>query len=438
MKKMLPALLCLLQSISILAINTDTLTQEKYSVHFQATIVNQSKYGFTVPYSGINSLSEKYENQTSLTSTLFLGAKTWKNGAIFLNPEIAGGSGLSSALGIADATNGETFRVGDPAPKIYLARLYFRQLFALNNSTSYSGTDINQLEGRSPDKYISITIGKVGAADFFDDNKYSHDPRTQFLCWGLMDNGAWDYPANTRGYTPTALIEYVSIKNELRYGFSLLPLLANGNDMNWNLSNSGSHNLEFTHHYIYKGNEGTIRILGFYNYTKMGDYTQAVSNYTDVPDIISTRNYGRNKFGFAINIEQEINKNLGFFMRASWNDGKNETWAFTEIDRSVSAGISLAGTKWKRKNDTFGLAAVVSGISAQHQLYLKNGGLGFILGDGQLNYAPESLLETYYSCELIRNEIYLSGTYQMLLNPGYNSDRKGPVNVLSLRLHVII
>ena len=125
-------------------------------------------------------------------------------------------------------------------------------------------------------------------------------------------------------------------------------------------------------------------------------------------------------------------------MRASWNDGKNETWAFTEIDRSVSAGISLAGTKWKRKNDTFGLAAVVSGISAQHQLYLKNGGLGFILGDGQLNYAPESLLETYYSCELIRNEIYLSGTYQMLLNPGYNSDRKGPVNVLSLRLHVII
>lgn len=422
----------------LFAIDTDTLKTDQTSVHFQATVVNQSKYGFNVLYSGNNSLSNKYENTTSITSTLFLGTRLWKNSSIFLNPEIAGGSGLSSALGIADATNGETFRVGDSAPKIYLARLFFRQLFPIGSEKTYYETDINQIGGYLPKKYFSLIVGKLGAADYFDDNKYSHDPRTQFMCWGLMDNGAWDYPANTRGYTPSITLEYVNPKNELRYSFALLPKNANGNDMDWNTYESGSHNLEFTQHYSIKKKEGTIRLLSFFNYTHMGNYSHAVKSSLGIPSIVDDRRYGRVKYGFGINIEQDLGKNIGMFLRAGWNDGKNETWAFTEIDHSLSVGLSASGKKWKRKNDNAGVAIVISGISKEHQTYLQHGGEGFILGDGNLNYKGESVTEVYYSTDLYKNQIFITGSYQLVLNPGYNADRKGPVNILSLRVHVII
>lgn len=422
----------------LFADNNDTLKSDQTSVHFQATVVNQSKYRFNVHYSGTNSLSNEYENTTSITSTLFLGTRLWKNSCVFLNPEIAGGSGLSSALGIADATNGETFRVGDSAPKIYLARLFFRQLFPIGSQKAYHETDINQIGGYLSKKYFSLIIGKLGAADFFDNNKYSHDPRTQFLCWGLMDNGAWDYPANTRGYTPSITLEYVNAKNELRYSFALLPKNANGNEMDWDTYKSGSHNLEFTHRYRIKEKEGAIRLLSFFNYTHMGNYNHAVKSTLGIPSIVDDRKYGRVKYGFGINIEQNLGNNLGLFMRAGWNDGKNETWAFTEIDHSLSVGLSASGKKWKRKNDNAGVAIVLSGISKEHRSYLKRGGEGFILGDGQLNYQAESVSEVYYSTDLYLNQIFISGSYQMVLNPGYNSDRKGPVNILSLRIHVII
>ena len=416
---------------------TDSVLNEKFSFHFQNTIITQYKPAFKAAYSGSNSLIPQEETQTSITATIFAGAKLWKGGSLFINPELSGGAALSEAFGVANATNGETFRVGSPAPTIFLARLFYRQLFSLDKNTTYLNADENQLAGKIPAKYLTLTIGKIGVADYFDDNIYSHDPRTQFMCWSLMDNGAWDYPANTRGYTPSIVLEYVTPKNELRYAISLEPLEANGNDMDWKINKANAHSLEYAHRYFLKGKPGAVRFLGYFNSANMGNYDESIALNPSAPDIIATRKYGRTKYGFGINAEQSITKNAGVFFRAGWDDGNNETWAFTEIDRTVSAGISSNGNKWNRPNDNVGLAYVASGISSPHQNYLKHGGKGFELGDGNLNYGLEQLTELYYSAAIKKNLLYLSVAYQFLINPGYNKSR-GPVNIFSIRIHAAI
>lgn len=413
----------------------DTLTAERLSLHAQTTVIYQYKPSFNVPYTGPNSLQPQTERKTSVTSTLFLGARLWHGASLFVNPELAGGSGLSEVVGIAAATNGETFRIGDPAPNIYLARLFFRQRFALSKNTVYLPSDFNRIGERVPERYVGVTVGKIGAADYFDNNRYSHDPRTQFMSWALMSNGAWDYPANTRGYTPSFVLEYVTPRHELRYGFSLVPVTANGNKMNWTLAKAGSHVLEYTHRYNLKNHSGAVRLLGFLTTTNMGNYEQSLAANPTKPDVVSTRNYGRTKWGFGLNAEQELRSDLGAFFKASWNDGHNETWMFTEIDRSLSAGLSLDGTRWKRAGDNIGLAYVASGISKPHRNYLRAGGNGFILGDGRLNYALEQLAELYYSAAFVEGRLYVSGVYQFLRNPGYNKDRNGPVSIFSIRVH---
>jgi len=425
-------------NLTIKAQQIDSVKNDRFSIHAQTTVINQFKPSFNAKYSGDNSLIPQQEGKTSITSTFYMGLRLWKGASVFINPEIAGGSGLSEALGIAAATNGETFRIGNPAPQIYLARLFYKQIFALTSDRAYQTSDFNQLGEHLPSKYLSFTVGKIGAADYFDDSKFSHDPRTQFMSWALMDNGAWDYPANTRGYTPSIALEYVSPKHELRYGFSLVPITANGNEMNWNISKAGSHTIEYTHRHKIKNQKGAIRLLGFLTTTNMGNYRQSIALNPLNPNIEDTRKYGNTKYGFGINAEQNITNDLGCFFRASWNDGNNETWAFTEIDHSISAGLSLTGQRWKRENDNIGLAYVASGISNPHRDYLKAGGKGFMLGDGNLNYSIEHLTELYYSTELVKNHIYLTGAYQFLVNPGYNRDRQGPVNIFSVRLHARI
>jgi high affinity Mn2+ porin len=424
--------------INLYAQENDTLKREKISFHGQTTIIYQEKPGFSADYTGKNSLLTKEESANSVTSTLYIGARLWKNASIFVNPELAGGSGISKVLGLADATNGETFRVGSTAPKIYLARAYIQQLFSLSDATQWQESDQNQLAGEIPESYISLIAGKICLSDFFDQNSYSHDPRTQFMNWGLMSNGAWDYPANTRGYVPSIVLEYVTPKNEVRFGLSLLPEEANGLDMNWNISKSNSVTLEYTRNYTLSGKKGAIRFLTFLTNGKMGEYRQSIVLNPTAPVIEDVQQYGNKKYGFAINAEQQLNNYLGAFFRASWNDGHTQTWAFTEIDHSISLGLSANGSKWNRDNDTAGLANVTSGISGGHKEYLGAGGYGFMLGDGKINYALENVTEFYYSAELTKNQIYLTGGYQFIINPGYNSDRKGPVNVFSLRLHYSI
>lgn len=416
MKKYLSSLLFLLFRVAIVAQSTDSsLIQQNYSFHFQGTIVNQYKPSFTVPYSGVNSFLSKAENATSFTSTLYLGAKINTNTFLYLSPEVAAGTGLSSVLGLGDAPNGETFRVTSPEPRLYIARAYLKKIIPLCITT---------------DKYFNLILGKISLADFFDNNKYSHDPRTQFLNWGLMSNGAWDYPANTKGYTPSILVEYFNKNQEYRLAYALMPTLPNGSNMDWNISKSGGFSAEYVNKYTLNEKPGAIRLLGFLNRANMGNYALSLNS-----SIESTRSYKNQKLGFGINIEQALKNNLGGFIKASWNDGKNETWAFTEIDKSISLGFEYNGTAWGSQQDKIGLAYIKSGLSKEHQAFLASGGLGFTLGDGKLNYAPENIYEFYLLKSIVKDKLAGSMDYQSILNPGFNIDRKGPLSIYSIRLH---
>jgi high affinity Mn2+ porin len=434
MKKPLLTLL-ILSIVTKFAAAQDTLKSQRFNLHFQQTIITQYKPGFSAPYTGANSLLTGEETQTSLTTTLFGGARLWKGMEAYFNPEMSGGAGLSKTLGVAGFPNGETFRVGGAEPKIYIARLYFTQNFEWGSDKEYTDDDFNQLAGWKSKRYFKITVGKFGMADFFDGNEFSHDARSQFMNWSLMDNAAWDYPANTRGYVLGAVAELGQPTWALRFGYTATTTTANGAIWDERLNRANTQTLEFEKRYTLGGEKGTVRLLAFRNNGKMGVYREAINQNPTAPDVDATQAYGRHKYGLGISADQYLTKDFGVFAKASYNNGKTETWAFTEIDHSLSLGAVLKGTSWKRKDDELGVAFVGNGISNDHKDYLAAGGYGFIIGDGKLNYSPELIAELYYKLNAYQHKLWLSPDYQFIANPAYNHDR-GPVNVFSLRAHV--
>ena len=314
-----------------------------------------------------------------------------------------------------------------------------RQVFAIGPETDPDEDDLNQLAGPRPRRYVALNLGKMSVADFFDQNSYSHDPRTQFMNWSLMSAGAWDYAANTRGYTVGGVLEYVTPDFALRFGSTLLPTYANGPLLDYRYGKAHAETLELTKTYRLARHQGTVRVLGFRNVAPMATYRSAVAlgrATNQQPDLETVRRDGHTKMGFGVNAEQEISQNVGLFARVSYNDGHNETWAFTEIDHSASLGVVSTGARWQRPDDRLGAAVVVNGISPAHQAYLAAGGYGFIIGDGALNYGLEKIAEVYYSIDLHRYHAAISPDYQFILNPAYNKDRSGPVHVAAVRLHV--
>lgn len=410
----------------------DSITRA--GIHFQTTYVYQYKPSFHAAYSGANSLSPHHERQNSITATLYLGARLWKGASIYVNPEIAGGSGLSGALGMAGSSNGETFRVGDPAPALYLARAYLQQVFALSQEREWNKDDANDLGGFAPKRSLTIYAGKFSLGDLFDNNEYSNSPRQQFLNWSLMNTGAWDYAANVRGYTYSLSADLDLGQMHYKLGLAALPKEANGADLNTDFSDTISLavNLELDRAYSWKGKKGNLRLLGFLNQAPMGHYRLAAQQ--PVPDITTTRRKGRRKHGLALNWDQQTGRYTGLFARLGWNDGRNESWAFTEIDRTATAGLSFNGAAWKREDDVAGVALAVNGLSRAHRNYLAQGGYGFIIGDGALRYSAEAIAEAYYSFKPAQIPLWLTGDYQFVLHPAYNRDR-GPASIFSLRLH---
>jgi high affinity Mn2+ porin len=417
------------------ALGQDTVKQQRYTLHFQETTITQYKPAFSAPYSGMNSLSTQSETQTSLTTTLFSAARLWKGAEVVFDPEISGGSGLSKTTGIAGFTNGETFRVSASVPAIYIARLYLKQTFEWGKAKDTITDDQNQLAGLRSQHYFSVVLGKFAMSDFFDGNNYSHDPRTQFTNWALMDNGAWDYPANTRGYIVGAYSELGLPDWTIRFAFSLGITKANGAVLDQKIGKANSETLEVERRYSINNNKGVVRFLLFNNNGKFGNYLQSIAQNPTAPNVDSTHAYGRHKYGFGISADQYLSKDFGVFAKVSYNDGHAETWFFTEIDRSLSFGGVLKGTSWKRADDELGLAFIVNGLSSEHKDYLAAGGYGFIIGDGKLNYSHETIAELYYKINAYQKKIWLTPDYQFILNPAYNADR-GPVNVFSLRVHV--
>lgn len=414
--------------------DTAPMATRNWSIHGQVTSIPQYHFPFKANYSGQNSLKTSEPAQVSFTSTIYLGRRLWKNAVIYFNPEASGGSGLSSALGVAGFPNGETFRIGSKQIKLYLARLYLEQKFALGKDQDKDVDDQNSMQGSIPAKYISIRVGKFSLADFFDDNAYSHDPRTQFLNWSLMSNGAWDYPANTRGYTVGIITEYHSPQFSVRISAAQMPINANGPDLDGHILQSHGLTAELDKTIHINKRPGAIRLLLYHNLARMGSYRDAINADPGNPDITSVRSYSKSKNGVTLSFEQEISKSAGVFFRTGFNDGNNETWVFTEIDRTVSGGIVFNGNSWKRKNDQLGLAFSINGLSSPHRDYLKAGGYGFIIGDGNLNYSPETIFETFYSFKIPKIWLTLSPDYQFILNPAYNKDR-GPVHVIGIRAH---
>ncbi len=416
---------------------------EKWSYHFQTTGIMQGHSNFNSPYAGTNSLQDTNEMALSVTSTLFLGRKLWKGAAVFVNPEIAGGKGMSYALGLAGAANGETFRIGSPAPAFYIARAFFQQHIALSSKCEYQDADCNQLGDHVPASRISISAGKFSIADYFDDNSYSHDPRSEFMNWSLMSNGAWDYPANTRGYTWGAVIELVTPSFAIRVSDVLVPQVANAPNLDQDISKTHGFTAEIEKKLKIKTHPGSIKFLVFHNVSRAPSYNTAVNNMANgdssLNGVIQGKKLGTTfdglKYGFGINFCQELTNNIGVFARASWNDGHTATWAFTEIDQSASAGFSIKATKIKRPDDVFGIAFVANGISQDHINYLNAGGYGFIIGDGKLpHYGYEQILETFYKIKLAKT-LWITLDYQYIANPAYNADR-GAVNVFAVRGHV--
>jgi high affinity Mn2+ porin len=432
-KKLLP-LIVLLTALQ-LAYSQDTVKQEQYSFHFQETTISQYKPAFSAAYSGKNSLITNAETQTSITTTFFGAARLWKGAEFYFNPELSGGSGLSKTEGVAGFPNGETFRVNSVSPEFYIGRLYFKQNFEWGSEKDTIESDANVLGGLKSKRYFSIAAGKFSMADFFDNNNFSHDPRGQFMNWALMDNAAWDYPANTRGYVFGLYTELGQPNWTLRFALTMVVTQANSSTWDAKIGKANTQTIEYERRYNVDGQKGTLRILGFLNNGKFGNYDLAVAQNPKAPNIDSTQAYGRHKYGFGINADQYLTKDLGVFAKASYNDGHTETWFFTEIDRSVTFGGELKGSQWHRPDDELALAFIVDGLSAPHRNYLADGGYGFIIGDGKLNYAPEMIAEIYYKINAYQKKFFISPDYQFILHPAYNQDR-GPVNVLGLRAHV--
>jgi high affinity Mn2+ porin len=414
-------------------------TLETWNLHFQFTSVNQYHPAFHALYSGANSLKPEAEEAMSVTSTLFYGQRLWKGAAIYINPEIAGGKGMSSALGVAGYPNGECFRIGDPTPTLYAARYFLYQHIALSNEGFEKvDDDENSIKDRIPANRLTITAGKFSLADVFDDNLYAHNSREQFMNWALMGSGAWDYAANTRGYNYGLALELIYPQWAFRVAGSSVPKVANGPELEFKFNKAMAFNCEFEYKPAFLSRPGSIRLLAFKNFSRAGNYLNSVNNFINKTDsslnVNSLPGYGGKKIGLSLSADQEIFKNFGVFLRTAWNDGHYATWAFTEIDRSFSTGINLDGEMWHRKDDNLGLAIAVNGISDDHIKFLNAGGYGFIIGDGKLtNYGNESIIELYYLMK-ISAFLYLTADYQFVNNPAYNKDR-GPVNIFALRMH---
>jgi len=403
-----------------------------YSAHVQATIVTQKHNVFPSPYVGPQSLVPVEPSATSETSTVYLAARLAESTELVFDPEVIAGRGFSNVFGVAGFPNGEMNRVTSLEPTPYIARLYGRHVWGLGGAQEDVPNGFNQVAGVRDIDRVTMVVGKMAPTDFFDDNRYGHDPRTQFLDWSLMYNGAWDYPADLRGYSYGGTIDFNRQNWALRYGVFAEPTAANLLPLDPNFLQAHGHVVELEERYLVNERPGKLRLLGYLNQAHMGSYRLALAEMPVNPDITQTRAY-RIKYGFCANLEQELTNDLGFFSRLGWNNGQTESWAYTEVDSSASVGLVVKGNRWSRPQDQVGLAVLANGLSAIHRAYLAAGGLGLQVGDGRLNYGLEEILETYYRLEL-RPGLQVSAAFQGVNNPAYNRDR-GPVAIGSIRVH---
>ena len=407
-----------------------------WNIYYQATSIGQYHGSFPSPYEGPLSLVGRPEAEASLTATLFFGFK-WRDTQLYFDPEMAGGRGFSDTNGMANFPNGEMPRVELATPKPYLARLYITQDFGFGDQREKVESDANQVAGTRPAKRYSITIGRFALPDIFDNNRYTNDPRTQFMGWAIMYNGAWDYAADTRGYTWGWMHEFHTPRWSVRYASVLEPTYANGPHFDTRVLRDRGDQYEGEVDYAPFGHPGAVRLMHYENRTRSESYAEAIrlaEATRTTPNITANQRPGTLKYGFGLSVDQEIFKDFGILGRLGWNDGKTESFAFTAMDRLASTGLSFTGTRWRRPGDVVASEVTVGGLSAVHALYLAMGGLDFLIGDGKLRYGNETVWESYYSAR-VRRGVFATFDLQYAINPAYNQDR-GPVWIESLRIHI--
>ena len=408
---------------------------ESWNAHFQSTWIRQIQPAFHSPYAGPHSLRGQPGASYSLTATAALGARLGADTEAYVDPEVAQGVPLSGLGGLAAFPNGELAKTSGADPTLYLARLFVRHTFELGGDPVPVDADANQLRSTRASRRVVVTAGRLSLLDVFDANSYAHDPRTQFLNWALMTHGAFDYPADARGYTDGLAIDWDDGPWTLRAGRFAEPKTPNGLALDADLLHHCGDQVELVHAHAFGALAGAVRVLAFRARARMATYDDALAAAPAgvAPSLDALRGAVHVKSGFGVDAEQQLAPDLGVFVRALRADGRTETLAFTESDASLSAGLSLKGGRWSRDKDVVGLAVGADALSPAHREYLARGGISAFLGDGALRYGRERVAELYYAAELGAG-FALTADVQRVANPGYNKDR-GPVAFYALRLH---
>jgi high affinity Mn2+ porin len=415
------------------------LETDRWWLSGQANFISQWHPAFHSPYSGHNSLSADAQDASSRVLTLFTGLRLSRTTELLCDVQETGGHGIGEALGLAGFTNLDIVRNPALSKAPYLARLMWHQIIPLGNKNAPAGRTPYSLFSELPERRLELRFGKFSMADFFDLNSYGTDTSFQFMNWAVDNNGAYDYAADTRGFTFAAMTEYHGKHLAVRFAEALMPKVANGIHLDADMSRARAENVEVElHGTVVRHREGVVRLLGFVNHANMGSYRVAIDDFlagrTPIPEIAAHPLQTTIKYGLGINFEQPLNDWMGVFGRWGWNEGRHESYAYTEVDETAEMGVGGSGKRWNRKFDRAGLVFVSNGISRDHQEYLALGGSGFLLGDGRLHYGRENIVETYYTLHVWRG-LYPSFGFQYVDHPGYNRDR-GPVLVPTLRVHV--
>jgi hypothetical protein len=429
---------------------------EDTQVKFQATYIGQrhKSFGEKRPanfdfskYSGdgnpVFSLTNVSDKSYTATITGYFGFRPWQGGELYLDPEITQGVPFTGSLiGLGGFYNGEITRAAGTNPKIYRQRLFWRQTWNLGGGSQQVESDLNWMAGTVDKNRFVLTAGNFSTLDIFDKNRYSNDPRRQFMNWGHMNNVAFDYAADARGWSWGATGEWYQDDWVLRYGRMTGPKEPNELPMDMKIFIHYGDQVEIEHDHEIDGQPGAIRLIAYRNKAQLSSFRDAINHGDSVgwkpgangmEYILDVRGGDKFKYGIGINMDQALSDNLGVFFKALWSDGKTETYAFGEVDRSISTGVAIKGGEWGRAQDTLGISYLAHFLSRDRREYLEKGGISFFIGDGWLNYRPEQVFETYYSFAALKN-VWLTADFQRFWNPAYNADR-GPVNIGGIRLH---
>lgn len=410
-------------------------SDQNWAIHAQTTFVVQANASFHSAFQGPNSLDHRSHAKETFDLTLYAGVRPWNGAEIWLNPEIDQGFGLSNTLGAAGFPSGEAYKVGKTNPYAKLPRWFLRQTIDLGGKSEKVDADLNQLAGHRAANRLVLTVGKFGVVDMFDTNEQAHDPRSDFMNWTIVDAGTFDYAANAWGYTYGASAELYEGPWTARGGFFALSDVPNSTTLD---SSFAQYELdgEVEHRHSIGGRPGKLKVTVFLNHGRMGRFDDAVllAQATGRPADIAAVRRMRSRAGISFNLEQQVSNATSFFIKGGVANGDIEPYEFTDVDRTISGGVRVKGNGWGRRDDTFGVAAVVNGISRVHERFLDAGGLGILVGDGRLPHpGSEQIVEAYYDFPLA-NPVHVSLDGQLINHPAYNRDR-GPVPLGAIRLH---